>query len=48
METKPTKNNEPTAEALPDLPVPPDQAGDVKGGKPCATGKHIPVGTIIV
>jgi hypothetical protein len=48
METKPTKSNEPKAEALPDLPVLPDQAGDVKGGQPCATGKHIPTGKIIV
>ena len=43
METKPTKNNEPKAEALPDLPVPADQAGDVKGGTLiCANGQHIP------
>ena len=48
METKPTKNNEPKAEALLDLPVPPVQAGDVKGGQSCATGKHIPKVTIIV
>jgi hypothetical protein len=49
METKPTKNNEPKAEALPDLPVPPDQAGDVKGGTLiCATGHHYPAATIRV
>jgi len=46
METKPTKNTEPKAEALPDLPLPPEQAGDVKGGF-CATGKHIPVVKIL-
>ena len=46
METKPTKNNEPKAEALPDLPLPPDQAGDVKGGT-CAKGQHIPMVKII-
>jgi hypothetical protein len=46
METKPSTNNEPKADALPDLPVPPDDASAVKGGLTCATGKHIKTGII--
>ena len=32
MKRKPAKNPDPNAQAVPDLPVPPDQATDVKGG----------------
>lgn len=33
METKPTENPDSQAEIIPDLPVSPDQADDVSGGK---------------
>jgi hypothetical protein len=46
MDTKPTKNTEPKAQAIPDLPPAPHQADDVKGGgtitDASATGKIIP------
>ncbi len=32
MDTNPTKNPDPKAQDVPDLPLPPDEATDVKGG----------------